>query len=279
MPKFSSKEEYEKWKAQKAEEAKERAELIEVSKKYVRSKSRAEIEKLFKEEKPPQPFIEHLPKIFSYPFKGHGIYIIIAWVLCSWIADIFFFLWFILGGYFAAYMMKIIKSSADGEEEVPDWPDFTCFWDDILRPAFLVGGAFAFSFLPLIVYFYLTAFKYSIPFSYADPLAWLFILMGAFYWPMGLLAVAQSDSIRSLSPLIVIPSIFKVPVDYSIAVVVLIIVILFSSFAEKVLVLPIPIVGSIITKFLSFYFMILEMRILGLLYNANRNKLSWFGET
>lgn len=285
MPKFSSREEYEQWKAQKAEEAaekervaQERAEIIEVSKKYARQKSKAEIERMFDEEEPPRPFTEQLSSIFSYPFKGHGIYIIIAYVLCSWIADIFFPLWVIFGGYFAAYMLKIIKSSADGEEEVPDWPDFTSFWDDIIRPAFLVGGTFLFSFFPVIAYFCLVTFKLSIALSPSDPVLWLLIFLGALYWPMGLLAVAQGDAVNSLNPLFVISSIFKVPVDYSIAVVVLFIVILFSSIAERILVLPIPVIGSTTNKFLSFYFLILEMRILGLLYNANKNRLSWFGE-
>ena len=43
-----------------------------------------------------------------------------------------------IAGYLSAYMIRIIGSSADGREELPDWPELTNFWDDILRPLLLV---------------------------------------------------------------------------------------------------------------------------------------------
>ena len=40
---------------------------------------------------------------------------------------------------------------------------------------------------------------------------------------------------------------------------------------------PIFIVPAVVGKFVSLYGLTVEMRILGLLYYANKEKLAWFG--
>lgn len=289
MPKFSSREEYERWKAQKLEESKDKAHKIEIAEDIARHTPQSEIHNRFEEKIPPKPFIEQLPEVFSYPFFGSGKYILIIGVLLFLIykilmymasfVPIYGFIFMLLigvfgGGYLSAFMMKIISSSADGKDEAPEWPEVTDIWSDIVHRFFLMFGTFVFSFLPYIIYFFL----FSSESLYSVLLIWIFIVLGSLYFPMGLIAVSQTDSISSLNPFFIIPSILKVPRDYGIAFFILLFVILINTVAEKILVSPVPLVGSIIESFLSFYFLIIEMRILGLVYYTNRERLNWFGE-
>jgi len=280
MPKFKNREEYEKWKAKRLDESKEKAHKIKFAEEIVRSKPASEIRELFEEKAPPKLFIEQLPGVFLYPFKGHGIYALIGGTLFLWVLDFLLmvpFVGFILavfvGGYLSAYVMKIIRSSSDGEEEVPDWPDFTDFWDDILRPFFLLISVVIVSMTPAVIFF--IAFKdyvFSIPISLA------LVFLGSLLMPMALIAVSMFESVRALNPVFIISSIIKVPLDYLIAVVFLLLAVALEAVVKNILVLAIPFVGAIIGSFLSLYFLIIEARILGLIYNSNRIKLNWFRE-
>jgi hypothetical protein len=140
MARFANREEYDQFKNQKIEEDKERAEIIKASEKFVRHKTLVNTQETSQNETPPQSFIERLPGIFAYPFKGSGTYLIIGGIVFFMIMDflsvlplIGIVLGIIISGYMCAFMMKIVVSSADGKSEVPEWPDFTNVWDDILH--------------------------------------------------------------------------------------------------------------------------------------------------
>jgi len=88
----------------------------------------------------------------------------------------------------------------------------------------------------------------------------------------------MSGSIFSaINPAFIIPSILKVPLDYIIACVVLITIVGFRTAAEKFLTF-IPFIGSFIAGLLALYLLIVEARILGLIYYTNKERLNWFGE-
>ncbi len=236
-----------------------------------------------------KPFLELLPDIFSYPFKGNGRYLLIGGTAAYLFIDLlsYFMIFSLLGlilaiifsGYLAAFIMKIISSSSDGAVEPPDWPDFTDLWDDILCPAAKVGGTTIFCFIPFIIYLfsYYPLEWFMNPRWLYDPVTWLLLLSGILYYPMALIAMSPSDSVSFVNPVFVLPSIIKVFRDYIAACLVLLLVIMvrfFSMFFFP----DIPLVSSVVTNFLSLYFILVEMRILGLLYFANQERLGWFGE-
>jgi len=281
MQKFSSREEYEKWKFKKIKKNEAKTHKTESTEETVETGPVPEIDGLFEEDIPPQSFIELLPGVLSYPFKGSGVYLLIAGALFFSLLDflllvpIFGFLIAILvSGYMSAFMMKIISSSAGGQEEVPDWPDFTDFRDDILRPLFLLLVTLVFCFLPAIVY--LSVIGVNSPWSVLPLIA--LIIIGLLYMPMGLIGVSTSDSVRALNPAIVIPSILKVTRGYLITCTALFLIVIISGIVEMFLIMPIALFSTVISKFISFYFFIIEIRIIGLLYYANKERLSWFGE-
>ena len=103
-------------------------------------------------------------------------------------------------------------------------------------------------------------------------------LIGLSYLPMALLAVAMADSIAGINPLFVIPSILKVPVEYLVACCILIAVFIVQVVCNVVLdrIIPIPVVPALLSGFVSLYFLTAEMRLLGVMYYTNKEKLNWF---
>ena len=117
------------------------------------------------------------------------------------------------------------------------------------------------------------------------------VILGCFYFPMALLAVAMKDSVMASNPLVVIPAIFKVPLEYFITVVLLGAVVamrwggellLVTIFGENGLtthdmgVLFALLGARAFWTFTSVYLLTVNMRILGLLYVTKKQKLGWF---
>jgi hypothetical protein len=94
---------------------------------------------------------------------------------------------------------------------------------------------------------------------------------------MALIAVALTNSVLSINPALVVPSIIKVPVDYLAACVILALISLLANFSQ-LLVSIIPLAGLVLKNLLGLYFLIVEAHVLGLIYHANQEKLGWFGE-
>ncbi len=102
-------------------------------------------------------------------------------------------------------------------------------------------------------------------------------LAGASYFPMAFLAVAMFDSVAAVNPLLVIPSILKVPLEY------LLTLLLFgSAFAvrwagNQVLPQVMPrLLAGVVSGFIGLYLLTVQVRILGLLYRSRRSALGWF---
>jgi hypothetical protein len=103
------------------------------------------------------------------------------------------------------------------------------------------------------------------------------IVAGFLYLPMALLAVAMSDSLASLNPFFILTSICKVPLQYLIACLLLAFIVGLKWAVEVAMerVIPIFAIRYLISAVLLLYFLIVEMRVLGLMYLWNRRKLGW----
>lgn len=224
-----------------------------------------------------KPFFAHLPDVFSYPLKGGGILMLIAGtvfftVLLFFSRYAFFFGiigYVFAGGYLASFMMKIVSHTADGEIDLPDWPDLSDWWDDIIIPMFQIVMVSVISFLPLIIYIIFGAS--SGPFSVAIII--LLLLLGILYQPMALISISIHQRVTALNPLLLLPAIAKVPLDYAIACIVLFLLFIFKGIFNYFIL--IPFVGPFLDNFIMFYLLIIEMRILGLIYYSNREIFGW----
>ncbi len=231
------------------------------------------------EAKEAESFFKALPGAFTYPIGKGGATLLILGTLLYLVLDfVRHFSWTITvlaGGYLFAYMQKILSSSALGEECLPGWPEFSEWWDDIVHPFLLMVFTFLVSFGPAVGYLIWAG-------GGEGEKDWiiLFTLLafGFFYFPMALLAVGISDNFISLNPFVVVPAIAKMPLEYFVACVAFFGAVALRHGSEMLmnLLIPIPIVPTLITGFLALYFLAVEMRILGLMYFKNKLKLGWY---
>lgn len=246
-----------------------------------------------KEEEPADiPFTSQIIGAFKYPFKGDGIILICAGTIllllvdgARWISSFAFIygliaviLLTIFGtGYLTAFLRRVITSTAQGEEEMPEWPEVEDFSSDVFLPFVQLIGTVVFCFAPMIgltIYALVGSSEDSSWLGWATTATMLF---GCLYFPMAFTAVAMCDSIVAVNPLVVIPSIIKVLRHYLLTLVVLAAILLVRWFLHRLLatILPVPLLPTIITSLIGLYLLVVEMRILGLLYRNNKDKLGW----
>jgi hypothetical protein len=180
----------------------------------------------------------------------------------------------IVSGFICAYLFKITRATANGEDEMPDWPSVADIADDMIRPYFLMLGTVAVGFFPVLVYA-LVCWRTAL--VYQQFVALGMLLLGMLYIPMGLMAVAVYDSADGLSPAIVIPAMFRTRMGYLVTCIVLLFLFLVRTIASVFISnIPVAIVPRVLEGIVSFYFLIVQMRILGLLFRAYADRLKWF---
>ncbi len=221
-------------------------------------------------------FLRGVAGSFLYPFKGMGWLMILVGGLVfaggAFISSISFLGFvgtFIIFGYWAAYMFKVASHSSDGEEYPPQWPDFSSFWDDILSPAFRLYGIFVIAFGPAVAAF-LFFFSSSGVTTTTTSISVSLAVLGAIYVPMAILCVALRGTIGGANPILVIRAIFVSWKEYLLALVLLLPIFFVGSMAGELSgfwIVP----GTIV----SLWLMMTEMRILGLIYYTNADRLEW----
>lgn len=224
----------------------------------------------------PIDFLAELPKVFTYPFSGNGLFIIgsgvLFFILIGYVPVVGFLLILMGLAYYSAYMIKVITSSANGDETPPPWPDFADFSSDIVMPAIKVIWVSLVCYIPALAYLILVSGLSGI----ISPVFWLLLIIGSIYYPMALLTVAMSGNFMALNPLVVVPAVFKMPRDYAICLLAWMALIVVNYLTKWILAVGIPLVGPAIQAFLTLYFAMMEMRVLGLMYRANDEKLGWY---
>jgi hypothetical protein len=233
-------------------------------------------------------FFRELPRAIAYPFRGKGVMILIfatiAFALLDFISRGLFSIITKAAalGYFFSFAQNIINSTAIDEDEPPDLPGL----DDVFGGFFRLLGVTLVSFGPALVVAYFAIFQEQPAAGVALIPA---VIFGCLYFPMAFLAVAINDDVMSCNPLVVVPSILKVPLEYIITV--LLVGGVFGirwlgTAVSSGLVGPSLFTTSMSTMFLLFglralwafisvYLLTVTMRILGVLYVTKKHKLGW----
>ncbi len=226
--------------------------------------------------------LSRLGEALAYPFKGEGKILLLMgtlffgmldWLSGMWIIGILFSVFSL--GYISAYLFKVVVTSASGGRELPDWPSFNHFGSDILTPLFQILGTVLISFGPLLVYAHWVATNESTT-GPSDPIFLLLLIGGILYWPMAMVSMALFKSFGALNPLLIVSSILRVPGAYLGACTIFGLVLLGYFGIQFILPESLPLIGPLLTGFFGLYFMFVEMRVLGLLYHDNRERLAWF---
>ena len=233
-------------------------------------------------------FMASLPGAFVYPFRGTGILILIFSTLLfaalgASMAGIFSII-IKLGaiGYLFSYMQNIIHATANEETEMPELPGMDDLFGGFVRLAGTVVMSFGLAFGLLVA----RLFEVDIPVS-AIIVAMIF---GCIYFPMAFLAVAMKDNVMASNPLVVLPSILRVPGPYLVAFILLASIFgvqqignlvsgaagsaAFTTTSMSVMFMSFGI--RMVWSFIGVYLLTVNMRIMGLLYLTQKEKLDWF---
>jgi hypothetical protein len=238
----------------------------------------------------PTNFFALWREAFSYPLKKDGAILLVCgtvvfsflsgarWVLYTGVKSMgflgasfwaTFFLCVVMSvGYLFAFMQSIIQSSARGDQAMPDWPEISAFWDDLVVPFFQFTCIWVLCLGPGIAVMWLL----KLPFA-GVPL----ICLGLFCLPMAILTVAMADTILGFNPLTIFSGIGKVPGPYlAICGIFLVIIAVVHGIQLFLVWTDIPILPTVISTAIGLYGITVEMRLLGLLYYTNQAKLAWF---
>ena len=233
-------------------------------------------------------FFRELPRAFVYPFRGAGILILIVSTLLF--AALEFLSFGILGiliktfaiGYLFSYVQNIIHSTAAGDDKLPDLPGM----DDVWGGFFRLLGTVLMAFGPAMIVAYFAI-------AQEEPMAGVAlipaIIFGCIYLPMAFLAVAMKDNVMASNPLIVVPSILRVPLEYFVTAT--LVVGIFGvrwagdaisgemgiqAFRTRSMTEMLTLFAlRALWAFVSVYLLTVTMRILGLLYLTKRDRLGW----
>ena len=237
---------------------------------------------------PARGYYAKLPGAFLYPFKGAGILILlcatIAFAALSFISGGIFeiFIRVVLYGFVFLFMQNIIFTTTSDEKETLCFPEVS----SLFGAAFQLAGTVVASFWLAIGLGIAKFYEVEIP----SEAILASVILGGIYFPMALLVVAMKESVLAANPLVVIPAMLKVPLKYSVTVVLMLGVFgirqlgsLVSHGAGTVALrttdknMFLAAVGiQAAWALLSVYLLTVTMRILGLFYNASKQKLGWF---
>ncbi|MEQ1936552.1 MAG: hypothetical protein ABL962_22095 [Fimbriimonadaceae bacterium] len=238
-------------------------------------------------------FFAKLPGAFGYPFRGFGLMILFLATGCFGAVDyletigllggpIGWIIWAAFYGLLFLFMQNIIHTTASDENETLGFPD----------AGELFGGAFQMGFTILVCFGLPIGLLIARIFEVEVPMVAIIgsVIVGSLYFPMAFLAVAMKDTVLAMNPMVVVPTILRIPGEYLVAT-----ILLMSVFGINLLGNMVSgvaggamletrdmkvLLGSLgiqaVWSFVSIYLLSVNMRILGLLYVTKKEKFGWF---
>ncbi len=247
-------------------------------------------------------------RAFAYPLSKNNLWVmavgvtafclpqVVAWVLPAtgmlvWVIQ------FLLVLYFALFFQGILETSMAGKSDFPAWPEqpnLLAYAESI----FGILGPYVVSFLPLIVLrcayadfgelgrkgFGLILIFLSGPIpqvvpkapAWFEPVSWALAAAGLAYLPMALLIWSFFGGNAVLNPVMVIRNCLRAAGSYALLIGLVAALLLGWMLAVRMLVeLPFEWARSLLTLFSLFYVACVIMRMIGLHYFANRERLQW----
>lgn len=215
-------------------------------------------------------FAVSLGSVWKYPLAGRGWGVLLGGALVSSVVG-----WALaLGGlimpipalavalflfsYFWRYMLLVVSATADGEDELPDWPDVRGPMEDTVLPLFRLVVASLLCLWPAVV----VAVLGPPPFMVMVGV----VLLGLALMPMHILVLALGGRVGDLSPLIVWPAIARAGWPYVVAIVALLLTVSARSWSGYLT--SNLWFSGFLGGLVSTYFLGVQMRIIGLLYRG-----------
>jgi hypothetical protein len=218
---------------------------------------------------------EQLVAAFGYPLRGQSWPLLLTGaafffggsIVATYSLAVGILLHLLLAAYLVAYVIRIIAETAIGREQPPEWPGADDLWESFVKPFLLVNLAGVLCAGPGLAFLFHAGVE--------APVGWALLLAGGFCFPMALTAVAMFQTVSALNPMLVMRSIARIPFGYAVAACLFFAASLLKAAGDSVSEM-IPYVGALIGCVASLYFLMVEARILGLLYRIHQTRLGWF---
>jgi hypothetical protein len=252
----------------------------------------------------PSSFALSLVDLLAYPFRGPGLGMMIIGAIffygvrvvmaVNFFPMIALFVGVVLYGYECMWFLDVFRHSSTWKEDLPQWPDLTC-WTEFFIDWARVLSAQIVAFLPLII---MTVYLVSLGgLSVADDLGdsdvgsrWdpgfvvaigifylVFGALGVLYLPMALMANAFFGSVwAAWNPAFVLKSAWQIRKEYLLCVGVFAVTWVAAFIVEAVVIATQFIVfAGLLVTFIEIFVMVVQMRVLGLLYRSTQGRLGW----
>lgn len=229
----------------------------------------------------PPSFFSQLPSAFAYPlrrsaslmtifgsiFLGLSCLVLLLGLYFAPFGLVLTVATFPCFGYLYAFLVKIINTTVNGQDEMPEWPiNLAHMATTFVTIIFTV----LVTFLPAILYLALClnwdlSLKPLIFFGYC----------GLFVFPMAILRVSLFDSIQAFEYGSIFRSIGKAPTAYVFTFLLLLVLFLLSTWLLLTL-KSVLVIGFPLATVVAFYLAMVEARILGLLFRTYRYSYDWY---
>jgi len=235
------------------------------------------------------PVVEQQPatflNIFTFPFSLSGIIHMIIFSLaplilmllqlmisgfCCYGQLLVFAIIIFMVGYVYYYLSQCVIAAAKDERYAPDVSDDFPTAGDLLRRLLLFFSVSVICFIPALVYILYSYYSRDLPDWQPGPFLGVGFIIGIFFYPMFLLAVAMFDSITALNPFLIIGSIISTFLPYCC----LVLLFFGIGFLIGIIVRWNP-VSALLLWILEVYLMFIAAYILGRFYRRYENKLNW----
>lgn len=223
-------------------------------------------------------FFRSLPAIFGHPFSGDGIPLLligtVIYLALVHLARYSVYLVIPPALYLAALVHNIVATAAEGDEELPGWPNPADAWEAIVRPALMFSLSLAVAGIPLLAYLWWTIDTGMSPSpSITFPLG----VWALLYLPVAVLATGTSDNFAGVNPLVFLSAFSRLYLQFMTAAVLLLLTVTMRFVIANVatVFLTIPVLPELITGFVSVCLLMIMMRLWGTLYYTNRRELGW----
>ena len=206
----------------------------------------------------------------TYPGRKDGWIIIGGVVLLCVIPILGWVLMVLCLGLAVPYYLSVVETTVAGRDDPPDWPEVSSFYDSIVVPLVTVNFIFLVSRTPSLAYSHMVSED-----SQSSLITFTLESFGCLYFPMALLGTVVTGSLRFASPDKVLPAIHRSMPAYAL-VVVLGLIISFSSALITAAPSFLPIIGTPISLGMGLYFAIAQARLLGLFHRRYQDDIDLF---
>jgi uncharacterized membrane protein YraQ (UPF0718 family) len=163
-------------------------------------------------------FTDLLRDAVVYPWRRGGAYILVpgavlalGFSIAAW-APLIGLISSIIGAcYFSAFYFQIVESTCAGRHTVPDWPEFSDLYDDLIRPGLQMAAIFLFCGLIWSGLWWLVTqvHEFSDMEDASRVARWLWQAVFWPYFPMAVLGVVLQGTVGGALPQHVIPAIIR----------------------------------------------------------------------